>query len=76
MTQATEVLKMLRKAKSRGVYNYQFPQNQILCYTKRISELRAEGFNIILENVKLPNGRSTGTNKYILIEEKKPWWKK
>ena len=76
MSQEQTVLKMLEKAGSNGVHNYKFPEARILCYTKRISELRKEGHNIITERVKLPNGRSTNVHKYILIKEKKPLWQK
>lgn len=77
MSQTTAVLKMLRKAKKHGVKNYEFPMRGILRYSARIGELRAEGFNIVAERQKLPNGRSTGVFRYTLIEEEnKPWWKK
>ena len=78
MSQTSKVLKMLQKAKHHGVKNYEFPMRGILRYSARIGELRAEGFNIVAERQKLPNGRSTGVFTYILIqeEEKKSWWKR
>lgn len=66
--QAGQVLKMLKKAGQHGVENYKFPEARILCYTKRISELRAEGHNILTERVEV-DGRATGTFRYVLIEE-------
>ena len=77
MSQSTSILKMLRKAGSKGVKNYQFPMNGILRYSARIGELRAEGFNIVAERVRLPNGRATNVFTYVLIEDKKKkWWQK
>lgn len=76
MSQSTEVLKMLRQSGKHGVENFRFPQARILCYTKRISELRNEGFNIITERISLPNGRATGVYNYTLIEEKETLWQK
>lgn len=76
MSQEATILTMLRKAGKNGVANYKFPEARILCYTKRISELRKDGYNIISERVKLPNGQSTNVFKYILIEEKKSLWQK
>lgn len=77
MSQSSAMLKMLRKAGKHGVKNYEFPMRGILRYSARIGELRNEGFNIMCERIKLPNGRSTGVFRYILIEEKKKkWWGK
>lgn len=74
--QETKLIRMLRKAGRHGVENYKFPQNRILCYTKVISRLRADGYNIYKERVVLPNGRSTGVYKYYLQEQDRtPWWK-
>lgn len=69
MSQTSKVLKMLKKAGSRGVMNYEFPKKRILRYSARLGELRNEGYNIVAERVKLPNGRSTNVFRYILIEE-------
>lgn len=69
MSQTSKVLKMLRKAGQRGVMNYEFPKKRILRYSARIGELRNDGYNIIAERVKLPNGRATNVFRYILIEE-------
>lgn len=68
-SQEETIIKMLRKAGSRGVPNYKFPEHRILRYSSRIRELRLEGFNILAERQKLPNGRSTGVWLYYLIEE-------
>lgn len=78
MSQSSTIIKMLRKAGQRGVYNYQFPEARILRYSSRIRELRADGYNIVCERIKLPNGRVTSVFRYILIEEvlKKKWWQR
>jgi len=76
MSQESTMLKMLRKAGKHGVPNYKFPEARILSYTKRISDLRAEGYHIITERVALPDGKSTGTYRYILNEEKETLWQK
>ena len=75
MSQTTKVLKMLRKAGQRGVPNYKFQQHRVLCYTKIISNLRADGYSILTERQYLPNGRATGVHNYVLIEERTPWWR-
>lgn len=67
-TQCSKILKVLRKNKVNGVANYRFPQMGILCYSKRIQELREDGHNILAERQKI-NGRSTGVWYYHLIEE-------
>jgi len=69
MSQATQLLKMLRKAGKHGVENYKFPEAKILRYSGRIAELRAEGFNIYCERVFV-KGRATGTFRYFLDEPK------
>jgi len=77
MSQSTTIIKMLRKAGQRGVYNYQFPEARILRYSSRLRELRAEGHTIVCEQVKLPNGRATSVFRYVLIEDepvKKKWY--
>lgn len=68
MSQTSKILKMLEKAGSRGVMNYQFPRNNILRYSARIGELRADGYNIIAERIKLKNRRSTNVYRYVLIK--------
>lgn len=69
MSQTSKVLKMLRKAGSKGVPNYKFPAAKILRYSARIGELRSEGYNIYAERVLMRNGRASNVFKYILIEE-------
>lgn len=67
LNQQTKVLKLLRRRPKTGVANYEFPQNRILSYTKVISDLRKDGYNIITERV-VKDGRFTGVYRYILIE--------
>ena len=67
-TQHAKIIKMLR-ASPFGVPNYKFPQYGMLSYTKRISELRADGYNITMERQYLSNGRATGVFIYSLNEE-------
>lgn len=69
LSQEETILKMLRKAGKRGVPNYKFQHHRVLCYTKIISNLRADGYSILTERHFLPNGRATGTYIYTLIEE-------
>lgn len=76
MSQTNEVLQLLRKAGQKGVANYEWHNYRILRQSARIGELRAEGFNIICERDRLPNGRATNVYRHILIEEKKKWWQK
>lgn len=68
LNQQTRVLKLLKRRPKTGVANYEFPQHNILCYTKVISNLRKDGYNILTERVVV-NGRSTGVYRYILIED-------
>lgn len=76
MSQEAKMLKMLRKAGQRGVENYKFPANKILRYSARINDLRQDGYNILCERVRLPNGRATNIFRYVLVEEgRTPWWK-
>lgn len=63
------MLKMMRRAGSRGVKNYEFTEAHILNYKARKSELSEEGYNILVEREKLPNGRYSNVWFYILIEE-------
>lgn len=68
LAQQTKVLRLLKKRPRTGVANYEFPQNNILSYTKVISNLRKDGHNIITERV-YANGRATGVYRYILVED-------
>lgn len=70
MSQTDTVLKLLRKAGSKGVPNYTFFNNRILRASERIRELKQDGYEIITERDRLPNGRSTNVWRYILIEDK------
>jgi len=67
-SQTSRVLKMLKKGGSRGIANYEFQNERVLCYTKRISDLRKEGYTILTERDYLPNGRTTGVFRFILIK--------
>lgn len=69
LTQQSKILKMLRKAGSKGVPNYKFPQNQILRYSSRIRELRQDGYDIQVERQLLKNGRYSNVFIYYLNEE-------
>lgn len=69
LSQNERMVQMMRRAGKRGVKNYEFPEQRILNYKARISELRQEGYNILVERVKLPNGKSTNVWTYTLIEE-------
>lgn len=56
------VLSMLRVAGKAGVYNYEFARNNILRYSARIDEMRAQGVEI--RTVRI----SAGVFKYVLEE--------
>lgn len=71
LSQEARLLKMLWKAGSRGVPNYEFPKHKILRYSARIGDLRKAGYNIACERDYLPNGRATGVFRYYIIEEDK-----
>lgn len=68
-SQHSRIIKMLRKAPKRGVPNWRFPAAGILGYTARMSELRKDGYNILVERQKLPNGLMSNTYHYFLIED-------
>ena len=70
LSQEERLLRLLRKAGSRGVENHEFPKHRILRYSARIGDLRKDGYNIYCERQRLPNGRATSTYKYYLIEDK------
>lgn len=70
MTQSSEALKLLKKAGKHGVMNYTFPQHRLLRYSQYISDLRDEGYTILVERQYLPNGRATNVWKYTLLENK------
>lgn len=76
MSQESTILKLLRKAGSKGVPNYVFPANRILKYSSRITDLRNDGYNIYCERVFLPNGRATNVYRYYLDEQKETLWQK
>lgn len=68
-TQTGRVLAMLKRAGSRGVFNYELTKIS-LQYTGRIFALRNEGHNILCERQYLKNGRASNTFKYTLISDK------
>ena len=68
LSQEALMLKELRKAGSKGILNYQFPKMRILSYTKIISNLREEGWNIVKDRMYV-DGKATGVYRYVLVEE-------
>jgi hypothetical protein len=68
LTQDELILKMLRKAKSRGVRNYEFANHRILRYGARLETLRKDGYTILTEREYLKNGRATNVFVYTLVE--------
>lgn len=75
LSQEETALKMLRRAKSHGVYNYELAGVRILRYGACLKRLRDDGHNILTERVYLPNGRATGVFRYVLVEEpRKSTW--
>ena len=68
-TQLERAYKMLKRAGSHGVHNYDFSNNGMLRYGSLILELRKDGHNISVERQYLPNGRSTQVYKYYLLDE-------
>lgn len=63
-TQTAKILRAIKKSGKRGVENYKLADIS-LNYTRRISELRAEGHNIYCERYHV-RGKWTGTWKYYL----------
>lgn len=60
-----KVLGLLEQAGEEGILNYEFPVHYVLSYRKRISELRAMGFNIKRYHAK----GMRGVNIYKLVQE-------
>lgn len=69
LSQADRMIKMLEKAGSKGVANYEFSNRRIIRYNARITDLRQSGHNIYAERQKLRNGRSTGVWRYYLLKD-------
>lgn len=69
LSQHARMLRLMRRAPKNGVPNYKFSNHGILCYSKRISELRNEGWNIQGIRVFDKDGKATGVWRYKLIEE-------
>lgn len=67
MTERSQAGRILHALKQNpdGVENYKFPAMHILCYTKRIEELRKDGHKIIAER-QIIRGRYSGVWKYRL----------
>ena len=63
-TQKQRMIALLRQRGLQGVNNYEFPQQFILDYTARLTELKQEGYKIIATRVK------DNIWKYVLYEEK------
>ena len=74
LSQNDRIIKMLRRAGSRGIANYEFPRHRILRLSARVNDLRQDGYNIYCERQYLPNGRATNVWKYYLNEEPKKKW--
>jgi hypothetical protein len=66
MSQTQQVYKMLLRAGSRGVPNFDFPKHRILRYSARIGELRKD-YDILCER-EYHHGKATGVFRYILIK--------
>jgi len=60
-----KVLTMLENGGELGVINFEFPKHYVLSYRKRISELRALGYNIETHRAK----GMRGINFYRLVPE-------
>jgi len=75
LTQSERMLQLLRKAGSEGMYNYQFPQHRLLRYSQYVSDLRDDGYTVLVERQYLPNGRATNVYRYTLVEPKSDWIK-
>lgn len=67
--QTSKMLKMLKRAGSRGIENYKFAKAGMLRYSSVVSDLRNDGYDIFVERVYLPNGRATNIYRYFLLEE-------
>lgn len=68
-TQTTRVLKLLRSNKVQGVPNYKFARAGMLRYGAYIKDLRDDGYNILTQRDKLPNGRASNVWRYFLLED-------
>lgn len=64
MNKDTQALRMIRAMKQRKVRNYEFPQMNILSYSKRISEIRERGFIVSMEKEYASDGKYYGVNYY------------
>lgn len=68
-SQHAKMIRMMRRAPSAGVANFMFANAGILSYTKRVSELRQDGWNIQAIRQYDRQGKATGTWRYKLIED-------
>ena len=64
-----KVLKILRRAKSKGVVGTDF--HKAFEYRKRISELRGMGYQIVSKFFRASNGSTMA--RYVLIKEAKSY---
>lgn len=71
LTQETKILNRIKSNGKKGAANWELSRIA-LCYTKVISNLRKDGYNIITSR-EFKNGRATGTFRYSLEES---WLKK
>lgn len=68
-TQLNRAYRVLKKAGSRGVKNYEFASQGFLRYSHYVKELRADGHHITAERLKLPNGRWSNVWLYRLEDD-------
>lgn len=60
--------RMIKAMKQRRVKNHEFLGMYILSYTKRLAEIRQQGFNVHKERVYDRNGKATGVFEYWITE--------
>lgn len=69
LTQSERLLAYL-KGHKEGILNIDMQREVgILCYTKRISDLRKDGHNIRTQRLRAMDGKYRGTNRYYLEPE-------
>lgn len=68
VTQEGKILEAIRRSGYKGIENWQLSRIA-LNYTAVISELRKDGHNITAIRQTLPNGRPSGTYKYVINED-------
>lgn len=66
LTQEEKIFRAIRGShRPGGVTNWQLSKIA-LNYTMRISELRKDGYNVVCERDRLPNGRCSNTYRYYI----------